>query len=213
MNSQLRSVAVCVLLLVAAFPCRSWWASYYVQFASKAMLMAILALSLSLVVGYGGLVSMCHAAFFGLAGYMLGFMSPEDAGATLWWSLPAAMVAVGACGGRHRGPVPAHPRHLLHHGDARLRRDALLPLPRHQDSGVDPTVSTSTTRPNSSSAEPAFSISETRGPSTMSRSDSSSRRSCWCGPSFPRRSAAPSRRRGTTSSAHARSAFRSSGSG
>lgn len=95
MNSQLRSVAVCVLLLVAAF-LPLLVASYYVQFASKAMLMAILALSLSLVVGYGGLVSMCHAAFFGLAGYMLGFMSPEDAGATLWWSLPAAMVAVGA---------------------------------------------------------------------------------------------------------------------
>jgi branched-chain amino acid transport system permease protein len=71
---------------------------YYVQFASKAMLMGMLALSLNLVVGYGGLVSMCHAAFFGLAGYMLGFMTPESAGASIWLSLPVtlAVVAVAA---------------------------------------------------------------------------------------------------------------------
>jgi branched-chain amino acid transport system permease protein len=70
--------------------------NYYVQFASKAMLMGMLALSLNLVVGYGGLVSMCHAAFFGLAGYMLAFMSPESAGASIWLSLPVALLVVGA---------------------------------------------------------------------------------------------------------------------
>lgn len=69
---------------------------YYVQFASKAMLMGMLALSLNLVVGYGGLVSLCHAAFFGLAGYMLGFLSPESGGASGWLSLPVALLAVGA---------------------------------------------------------------------------------------------------------------------
>ncbi|CAN7351161.1 branched-chain amino acid ABC transporter permease [Bosea sp. LjRoot9] len=69
---------------------------YYVQFASKAMLMGMLALSLNLVVGYGGLVSLCHAAFFGLAGYMLGFLSPESGGASGWLSLPVAVLAVGA---------------------------------------------------------------------------------------------------------------------
>ncbi len=69
---------------------------YYVQFAAKAMLMGMLALSLNLVVGYGGLVSMCHAAFFGLAGYMLAFLTPESAGASMWLSLPVALLAVGA---------------------------------------------------------------------------------------------------------------------
>lgn len=94
-RTSLRPVLV-ALILVAAALLPLFAASYYVQFASKAMLMAIMALSLSLVVGYGGLVSMCHAAFFGLAGYMLAFMSPEDAGASLWLSLPAAMLVVGA---------------------------------------------------------------------------------------------------------------------
>jgi branched-chain amino acid transport system permease protein len=69
---------------------------YYVQFAAKAMLMGMLALSLNLVVGFGGLVSMCHAAFFGLAGYMLAFMTPESAGASIWLSLPVALLVTGA---------------------------------------------------------------------------------------------------------------------
>lgn len=69
---------------------------YYVQFAAKAMLMGMLALSLNLVVGFGGMVSLCHAALFGLAGYMLSFMTPENAGASLWLSLPVALLTVGA---------------------------------------------------------------------------------------------------------------------
>jgi branched-chain amino acid transport system permease protein len=69
--------------------------NYYVQFASKAMLMGMLALSLNLVVGYGGLVSMCHAAFFGFAGYMLAFLTPESGGASIWLSLPVTLLAVG----------------------------------------------------------------------------------------------------------------------
>lgn len=70
--------------------------NYYVQFAAKAMLMGMLALSLNLVVGFGGLVSLCHAAFFGLAGYMLAFLTPESGGASLWISLPLALLVVAA---------------------------------------------------------------------------------------------------------------------
>ncbi|OYU47850.1 MAG: branched-chain amino acid ABC transporter permease [Rhizobiales bacterium PAR1] len=83
-----------VLILLIALP--FFAPNYYVQFASKAMLMGMLALSLNLVVGFGGLVSLCHAAFFGLAGYMLGFQSPESAGASLWLSLPVALLVVAA---------------------------------------------------------------------------------------------------------------------
>lgn len=82
------------LALAAALPLLA--PGYYVQFAAKAMLMGMLALSLNLVVGYGGMVSLCHAAFFGLAGYILGLMTPESTGASLWLSLPAALLVVGA---------------------------------------------------------------------------------------------------------------------
>jgi branched-chain amino acid transport system permease protein len=50
-------------------------------------------MSLDLLVGYAGLVSFGHAAFYGLAAYMLALVSPQYAGASLWLSLP---LAVGA---------------------------------------------------------------------------------------------------------------------
>lgn len=83
------------LLLVFATVLPLFAPSYYVQFASKAMLMAILALSLNLIVGFGGLVSLCHGAFFGLAGYTLALTSPDDGGALIWTSLPLTLVVVG----------------------------------------------------------------------------------------------------------------------
>lgn len=96
MQASLAKIGVLpVILLAIAFALPHVVPDYYVQFASKAMLMAILALSLNLVVGYGGLVSLCHAAFFGLGGYMLAFMTPDSAGSSLWLALPAAIAVVG----------------------------------------------------------------------------------------------------------------------
>jgi branched-chain amino acid transport system permease protein len=84
--------------------------TYYVQFASKALIMGILAMALNLVVGHGGLVSLCHAAFFGLAGYVLALMSPGYDPASLLLTLPAAVLAsafaallIGALALRTRG--------------------------------------------------------------------------------------------------------------
>jgi branched-chain amino acid transport system permease protein len=56
--------------------------------------MAIFAMSLDLLVGYTGLVSFGHAAYFGLAGYALALLAPKYEAVSLWWSLPAAM---GVC--------------------------------------------------------------------------------------------------------------------
>jgi branched-chain amino acid transport system permease protein len=48
----------------------SWIAnSYYVNIASQILLWAVAALALNVLVGYGGLVSLGHAALFGTAGY------------------------------------------------------------------------------------------------------------------------------------------------
>jgi branched-chain amino acid transport system permease protein len=95
-HSFTKRTSVLVLAALAFAAALPFFApGYYVQFASKAMLMGMLALSLNLVVGYGGLVSMCHAAFFGLAGYMLAFLTPESGGASIWLSLPVTLLAVG----------------------------------------------------------------------------------------------------------------------
>jgi branched-chain amino acid transport system permease protein len=66
---------------------------FYLQLLSKIMLMAIFAMSLDLLVGFTGLVSLGHAAFFGIGGYALWFMTPKYAAASLLLSLPAALGA------------------------------------------------------------------------------------------------------------------------
>ena len=59
------------------------------------MILAIFALSLDLLVGYTGLVSFGHAAFFGIGAYTLGLLAPKYEAANLWLTLPAAIVAAG----------------------------------------------------------------------------------------------------------------------
>lgn len=83
-------------LLVAAIALPFFASTYYVQFIGKAFIMGILAMALNLAVGHGGMVSLCHAAFFGLAGYMLALMSPRYDAASLLLTLPVAVLASGA---------------------------------------------------------------------------------------------------------------------
>ncbi len=83
---------ICVLAL-ALLPLVA--EKYYIQLFTKMMLMAIFAMSLDLLVGYTGLVSLGHAAFFGLAGYVLAFAAPQYQAANLWLSLPLAMAGSG----------------------------------------------------------------------------------------------------------------------
>ncbi len=64
---------------------------FYVQFATKVLVMAIFAASLNLLVGYTGLVSLGHAAFFGVAGYLLALATPAYDAAEFWSSLALAV--------------------------------------------------------------------------------------------------------------------------
>jgi branched-chain amino acid transport system permease protein len=68
---------------------------FYMQLFSKIMIMAIFALSLDLLVGYTGLVSLGHSAYFGLAGYVTALVSPQYEAASLLLTLPLAMLAAG----------------------------------------------------------------------------------------------------------------------
>lgn len=78
--------------LLALFPLVE--STFYMQLLTKVLIMAIFAMSLDLLVGYTGLVSFGHAAYFGLAGYALALMAPKYEAVSLWWSLPAA---IGVC--------------------------------------------------------------------------------------------------------------------
>lgn len=79
------------VVALAAFP---WVGSdFYAQMLTRMMILAIFAMSLDLLQGVTGLVSLGHAAYFGLAGYVLAFVTPAGEPVSLWWTLP---LAVGA---------------------------------------------------------------------------------------------------------------------
>ena len=65
---------------------------FYIQMVTRMMILAIFAMSLDLLQGITGLVSLGHAAYFGFAGYVLAFLSPADAPASWFITLPLAIL-------------------------------------------------------------------------------------------------------------------------
>lgn len=84
---------------------------FYVSFASRVLIMGLLATSLNLLVGVGGMVSLGHAAFFGAGAYVVGIVSvewPGASGALVAWPLAmlvsaALALLIGAISLRTRG--------------------------------------------------------------------------------------------------------------
>lgn len=73
-------------------------ASFFMSKLTTIVIFAILAMSLDLLVGITGLVSMGHALFFGLAGYVLALASPEYEAASIWYILPLVLLSCAALG-------------------------------------------------------------------------------------------------------------------
>jgi branched-chain amino acid transport system permease protein len=69
---------------------------FYIQLLTKIMIFGIFAVSLDLLIGFTGLVSLGHAAFFGIGAYTLLMMSPKYEAISLWTSLPAALLLAAA---------------------------------------------------------------------------------------------------------------------
>ncbi|MCR6632414.1 MAG: branched-chain amino acid ABC transporter ATP-binding protein/permease [Magnetospirillum sp.] len=101
MTTLPRPLAILLLLLMALlvfyplfgpllFPLKH---GFVLQKLSGILIIAMLAMSLDLLVGVAGLVSLGHAAFFGLGGYLLALMSPDYAAANVWLVLPATLLA------------------------------------------------------------------------------------------------------------------------
>jgi branched-chain amino acid transport system permease protein len=87
----LQVVLAAGFLALAAFPFVA--SDFYAQMVARMMIFGIFAMSLDLLLGVTGLVSLGHAAFFGLAGYALAFLTPQGEPVSLWWTLPAAVGA------------------------------------------------------------------------------------------------------------------------
>jgi branched-chain amino acid transport system permease protein len=91
-NAVGRAALVVALVALLVFPMVG--ERFYVQLTTKIMILGIFAMSLDLLIGFTGLVSLGHAAFFGVAAYALVMMSPRYEAVSLWTSLPIALVVV-----------------------------------------------------------------------------------------------------------------------
>jgi branched-chain amino acid transport system permease protein len=90
---SLQAIVAVGLMALVVFPFIG--TEFYAQMVARMMILAIFAMSLDLLLGVTGLVSLGHAAFFGLAGYALAFLTPAGEAVSLWWTLPLAMAAAG----------------------------------------------------------------------------------------------------------------------
>jgi branched-chain amino acid transport system permease protein len=68
---------------------------FHVQLTTQMMVLAVFAMSLDLLVGFTGLVSFGHAAFYGLAGYSLAIVSRDLGLVSMWATLPMTLIACG----------------------------------------------------------------------------------------------------------------------
>ena len=93
--SRTAIIAVIVAVMGLAVP----WVitnDYYVNLASQILIYALLALSVNLLLGYGGMVSLGHAAFLGLTGYCVVLM--VRAGYDQLTTAIASVIFSTACG-------------------------------------------------------------------------------------------------------------------
>jgi branched-chain amino acid transport system permease protein len=83
------------LALAIAFPhvVGALGASFYTSLATRILIFALAALSLDLILGYGGLVSFGHAAFMGVGGYTVGILFHHSAMMTPIFGLPGTQSA------------------------------------------------------------------------------------------------------------------------
>jgi len=86
--------AVGVWVLLAALPALPFMSKFYLLLAFDALLFGAIAMSLDLLIGYTGLVSFGHAAFFGLGAYASAVLL-ERGVVSLWACLLFAVLVVG----------------------------------------------------------------------------------------------------------------------
>ena len=86
--------AAALLVALALFPLAS--GTYPVRLLQEILIWGIFAMSLDLLMGYAGLVSFGHSAFFGIGGYVAALALKQSAGAVAALLLPAVAAAVAA---------------------------------------------------------------------------------------------------------------------
>lgn len=70
-------IGIILMVLLSAIPVLAYVfdAIFALTFATRILILAAVAVSLNLILGYGGLLSLCHSAFVGLGAYVVGIGS------------------------------------------------------------------------------------------------------------------------------------------
>jgi branched-chain amino acid transport system permease protein len=104
-------ITVLLLLMLAVLPLltQAFDQRYLLSIGTRIVIWAIAAISLNMILGYGGMVSFGHAMFFGIGGYAVGILAHHGI-ASGWIQWPAGIVAaalwaavIGALSLRTRG--------------------------------------------------------------------------------------------------------------
>ena len=90
-------VAIALVLILAALPfvLTAFGQEFYIGFATRVLIFALAASSLNLVLGFGGMFSLGHAAFFGIGAYAAAICQQAGVNEALI-AFPLAMLAAGS---------------------------------------------------------------------------------------------------------------------
>ena len=110
-SKRRRGAAALTLVALLALPwlLQAFDQDFYISLASRVLIFALAATSLNLVIGFGGMVSFGHAAFFGAGAYCVAVLAESGVvSAALAWPLAMAVaallaLAIGAISLRTRG--------------------------------------------------------------------------------------------------------------
>ena len=86
-----------LILLLFPFLATAIERPFYITLLTRILILGLAASSLNLILGYGGLVSFGHAAFFGVGGYVVGILAMNGIHSA-WVSWPAALVVTTLLG-------------------------------------------------------------------------------------------------------------------
>ncbi len=106
-----KSIPVLLGLMVVAFILPAVLSTYYLGLVTTALILAMLAMSANLLLGYLGLASVGQAAFFGIASYAVAIFTSNVEGSG--WSAIAAGLLVALGAGALFGPLAIRTRDIF----------------------------------------------------------------------------------------------------
>jgi len=90
-QSRIRKLGPYIGFVLALAVMAPFLPAYYLSMVTKIVIFAIFAISLDLILGYTGLISLGHAAYLGIAGYTIGILMIRLGIDSFWILMPSAL--------------------------------------------------------------------------------------------------------------------------